>query len=162
MLELSDELKQTYIRTAKTLKGSERRQFMAGIVKSLGDGGQAYVVREFHWGRKTIKKGLQELESGVPIRDHFSARGRKKAEARLPRLLEDISTIVAGQSQTDPSFRSPRLYTRLSVAEVRRQLIEQSGYTDEELPTDETIRVKLNDLGYTLRTVQKSRPQKNS
>jgi hypothetical protein len=45
---------------------------------------------------------------------------------------------------------------------VRQALIEQKGYKDEQLPTEETIRVKLNQLGYRLRAVQKSRPQKNS
>ena len=162
MPELSEELKSTYMTTAQLLQGSERRQFMARIVKSLGAGGQSYAAREFHWGRNTIRKGRQELDSGSPIQDKFAARGRKKAEAKLPDLLADIRAIVDGQSQTDPSFRSTRLYTRLSAAEVRRQLIEQKGYADAALPTEETIRVKLNGLGYRLRAVQKSRPQKNS
>ena len=105
---------------------------------------------------------MQELTSGLAIQDNFAGRGRKKAEAKLPQLLEDLRTIVDGQSQTDPTFQSMRLYTRLSAAEVRRQLIQQQGYTDEELPSKETIRVKLNQLGYTLRAVQKSRPQKDS
>jgi hypothetical protein len=162
MPELSEELKRTYMKTAQVLKGSERRQFMAQIVRSLGPGGQSYAAREFHWGRNTIRKGMGELESGKPIQDRFSARGRKKAEEKLPHLLEDIESIVDGQSQTDPTFQSNRLYTRLSAAEVRKQLIEQKNYSDEALPSQETIRVKLNALGYKLRAVQKSRPQKNS
>ena len=162
MPELSEELKSTYMKTAQALKGSERRQFMAGVVKSLGTGGQSYAAQTFHWGRNTIRKGLQELDSGTPIQDRFSARGRKKAEEKLPHLLEDIQARVDGQSQTDPSFRTTRLYTRLSAAEVRQQLIQHKGYRDAELPTAETIRVKLNEMGYTLRAVQKSRPQKNS
>ena len=160
MPELSEELKQTYIETAKVLKGSDRRQFMARIVKSLGYGGQSYAAREFHWGRNTIAKGMRELESGKAIEDNFSARGRKKAEEKLPNLLRDIRAIVDGSSQTDPTFQSTRLYCRLSAAAVRRELITQKGYTDDELPGEETIRVKLNDLGYKLRHVQKSRPQK--
>ena len=162
MPEISDELKQTYIETAKALKGSDRRQFMARIVKSLGYGGQSYAAREFGWGRNTIAKGMGELESGIPIEDNFSARGRKKAEEKLANLLTDIRSIVDGASQTDPTFQSTRLYCRLSAAAVRRELIAQKGYTDDELPTEETIRVKLNDLGYHLRAVQKSRPQKDS
>ena len=39
-----------------------------------------------------------------------------------PTLLDDIRAIVDSQSQTDPQFRTTRLYTRLSAAEVRRQL----------------------------------------
>jgi hypothetical protein len=162
MLELTTELKEAYIEAANTLKGSDRRVFMARIVKSLGKGGQRLAEKELCWCRKTIRKGMGELESGIPLRDNFSARGRKKAEEKLPNLLEDIRAIADNHSQTDPTFQTTRLYTRLSAAEVRRQLIAQRGYTDDELPTEETIRVKLNDLGYNLRAVQKSRPQKNS
>ena len=159
-MEVNAEVKTMYIETAKKLKGSDRRIFMARIVKSLGYGGQSWAVRELGWCGNTICKGMKELESGFPIEDNFAARGRKKAEEKLPNLLIDIQAIVDGQSQTDPTFQTTRLYTRLSAAEVRKQLIVQKGYTDEELPTEETIRVKLNNLGYTLRAVQKSQPQK--
>ncbi len=161
-MELTDELKATYIETAQALKGSDRRVFMARIVQALGRGGQSRAAREFGWCRDTIRKGMRELDSGQRLVDNFGARGRKKAEEKLPNLVADIGSIVDGHSQTDPTFQSVRLYTRLSAAEVRRQLIQQKGYTDEQLPTEETIRVKLNQLGYTLRAVQKSRPQKNS
>ena len=161
-MELTEELKQIYIKTAQNLKGSERRQFMAGIVKSLGYGGQSLATRELNWCRDTIRKGMRELESGIPIEDNFAARGRKRTEDRLPNLLNDIRAIADGESQTDASFQSTRLYTRISARAVRQALIEQKGYGDEQLPTEETIRVKLNELGYTLRAVQKSRPQKNS
>jgi hypothetical protein len=161
-LELTTELKTTYIETAKALKGSQRRVFMARIVRSLGYGGQSIAERELGWCRNTIRKGIIELDSGMAIADDCSTRGRKKAEEKLPNLLIDIQAMVAGQSQTDPTFQSNRLSTRLSANEVRKQLIQQKGYTEDELPTEETIRVKLNALGYRLRAVQKSRPQKNS
>ena len=48
----------------------------------------------------------------------------------------------------------------MTASEVRRQLIAQYGYTEEELPTSETIRRKLNDLGYTLMRVLKTKPIK--
>lgn len=161
-MELTEELKSTYIKTAQTLKGSKRRMFMAGIVKSLGYGGQSQAAKELGWCRDTIRKGIGEVESGIPIEDNFAARGRKRTEERLPNLLADIHAIADAQSQTDPSFQSTRLYTRISARAVRQALIEQKGYSDAQLPTEETIRVKLNQLGYTLRAVQKSRPQKNS
>jgi hypothetical protein len=161
-MKLTEELKKTYIKTAQALKGSERRQFMASIVKCLGYGGQSQAAKELGWCRDTIRKGMGELESGIAIADNFAARGRKRSEERLPNLLQDIRAIADGQSQTDPSFQSTRLYTRISARAVRQALIEKKGYSDEQLPTEETIRVKLNDLGYSLRAVQKSRPQKNS
>ena len=161
MKELTPGLKEIYVETAKALKGSDRRVFMARIVKSLGRGGQSYAERELGWYCGTIRKGLRELNSGVRIVDNFSARGRKPAESHLPRLLDDIRAIVDSQSQIDPTFRTTRLYTRLSAAEVRRQLIAQKEYADEELPCEATISAKLNKLGYRLRQVQKSRPKKN-
>jgi hypothetical protein len=161
-MELTDGLKATYIETAKQLKGSERRKFMARIVKNLGPGGQRQAERELDWDRTTIRKGTHELESGFDIVDAYNARGRRPVEARLPNLREDMRAIVDSQSQTDATFATERLYTRISVAEVRRQLIERKGYTDAALPSEETLRVKLNEMGYRLRTVRKSQPQKKS
>ena len=161
-MELSDSLKALFIETARALKGSARRVFMARTVKELGPGGQRRAERELGWRRATIRKGTRELDSGFAIVDAFALRGRKRAEEHLPDLLADIAAIVDGQSQADPQFRTTRLYTRLTAAEVRRQLIAQKGYTDDKLPTAQTIGGKLAALGYHPRKVAKSRPQKRS
>ncbi len=159
-IQLTDALKSIFRETAQQLKGSERRQFMAKVVKSLGLGGQTQAEKELGWNRGTIRKGMQELTSGIPIKDAFERRGRKRVESKLPNLLEDIRAIVDPHSQADPSLKSERLYTRISAAEVRRQLIEQKGYRDEELPTAEVIRQRLNEMNYRLRRVVKAKPQK--
>jgi hypothetical protein len=159
---VDETIKQVYRETAQPLKGSERRLFMARVVKALGAGGQRQAECELGWNRRTVRKGMHELESGVVCLDGYSARGGTAAEEHQPNLLTDIKAIVDGQSQTEPRFESNRLYTRLSAAEGRHQLIVQKGYHDTELPSQETIRVKLNALGYRLRTIRKSVPQKNS
>ena len=161
-MELTDTLKALFIETANTLKGAERRHFMARTVQELGLGGQRRAERELGWNRQTLRKALRELHSGLTCLDAFSLRSRKRAEAHLPNLLVDITAIVDGQSQTDPQFRSNRLYTRLSAAEVRRQLIAQHHYTDAQLPTERTIATKLNDLGYYPTKVAKTLPKKRS
>lgn len=160
LLKLTDNLKSLYIKTAQKLKGSDRRQFMAEVVKGLGNAGQTIAERELGWNRRTIRKGIQELEHGMSIADSFHLRGRKPTEHRLPNLLEDIGSIVDSPSQIDPSFNSIRLYTRLSATQVRRQLIDQYGYLDVELPTAEVIRQRLNQLGYSLKKVAKTKPIK--
>ena len=161
-MELTDSLKALFIATAKSLTGSARRVFMARTAKELGPGGQRRAERELGWNRATIRKGTREVASGFAIVDAFVLRGRKRAEERLPSLLADITAIVDGQSQADPRFRSARLYTRVTAAEVRRQLIAQRGYTDEELPTVQTLGAKLNALGSHPGTVAKTHPQKRS
>jgi len=159
-MELTGAVKDHLRITADALRGSDRRLFMARTVRLLGADGQRRAERELGWNRGTIRKGTQELDSGVCFADAFSQRGRLRAEEHLPGLLTDIRSLVESQSQTDPTFGSQRLYTRLSVAEVRRQLILSKGYHDEDLPCDETLRRKMHDLGFHLRKVQKCKPKK--
>lgn len=160
IIGLTEHLKSLYKKVAEKLQGSDRRQFMAEVVKGLGIGGQTVAERELGWNRRTIRKGRKELESGEAIIDRFSDRGRKRSEAKLPNLIEDIKSIVDPVSQTDPSCKSTKLYTRITAAEVRLQLIKQKNYKDEELPSAETIRRRLNELGYTLKRVVKAKPIK--
>ena len=159
-MELTDALKAVLIETARMLKGRDRRSFMARTVKAFGPGGQRRAERELGWNRQTLRKAQRELASGLTCLDAFALRARKRAEDHLPNLLHDIQALVDSQSQTDPQFRTTRLYTRLSAAEVRRQLMTHYGYTDAELPTERTIARKLTDLGYYPTTVAKTQPQK--
>ena len=161
-MELTDSLQSLCIETAKSLQGSARRLFMARTVKELGAGGQRRAERELGWGRMTIRKGTHELESGCTCLDAFAVRGRKRVEAHLPNLLPDIKAMGDSQSQAAPQFRTHRLYTRLSAAEVRRPLIAHQGYTDAALPTVQTLPTKLNALGYYPKKMAKSQPQKKS
>jgi hypothetical protein len=150
------------IDTAKALKASLRRLFMAKTVKAMGPGGQLWAEGNLGWNRGTVRKAMHELDSGMTCVDAFSLRRRKPAEEYLPRLLDDIRAIADGQSQADPKFQTKRLFTRISAKEVRRQLIAQMGYTDEQLPAQQTLNRKLNMLGYSLTKVAKCRPQKKS
>ena len=161
-MELTESLRITLIETAEALRGAERRRFMARTVQALGPGGQRRAEAKLGWNRATIRKGMHELRSGITWCDAFACRGRLRAEERLPGLLDDIRDVVTAQSQTDPRFRTQRLYTRLTAEEVRKQLQAQKGYSDAELPHARTIRRKLNDLGFHLTKVAKCRPKKRS
>ena len=158
----SPEMLPVLIDAAKALKGSQERLFMAETVKAMGRGGQRWAEGHLGWCRDTIRKGTHELDSGMTCVDAFSARRRKPAEEHLPRLLDDIRQIVDSQCQADPRFQTDRLFVRISAAEVRRRLIAEKGYTDEGLPTQQTINTKLNMPGYRLTKVAKCRPQEGS
>ncbi len=67
-----------------------------------------------------------------------------------------------GRARQIRSVGTARLYTRLTAMEVRRQLIAQKGYSEDELPTAETISTKLNELGSYSKKVAKSQPQKTA
>lgn len=160
LVELTDQVKDYLRQTAASLRGPDRRLFMARTVRLLGTGGQRRAERELGWCRVTVRKATHELDSGIRCVDAFCSRGRRRAEERLPGLLDDIRSLIDGQSQTDPTFHTQRLYTRLSAAEVRRQLLRK-GHADAGLPCAETVRRKMHAAGYSLRTVAKCRPKKS-
>jgi len=83
---------------------------MAQTVEAYGPGGQNRAEENLRWNRGTIRKGQQELNSGIPADESFSSRGRKKAEGHFPNLLADIKDIVEPKCQTDPTFHTTRLY----------------------------------------------------
>ena len=159
MLELTNNIIDWLQYTANELKGSVRRMFMAKTMQQLGYGGASAAENRLGWNRGTIRKGQQELETGA-IEDDFSARGRKKSEEHFPNLLDDIKKIAEPESQTDPSFNSCRLYTRLTAKEVRKRLLEMEGYDEKTLPCIKTINTKLNELNYNPKKVQKTKPHK--
>ena len=140
------------------LTGGKKRRAAAKVAKAYGKGGQSFAAKEFGMGRNTIRKGLEETESGEEIPDRFNERGRMKATERLPNLEKDIRAIMDSQSQADPKFQTSRLYTNLSISELRKQLIIRNGYTDEELPVERTLNNIANGLKYTMKTVKKTKP----
>lgn len=141
------------------LKGATKRKFMAETVTCLGFGGQRKAKKLLGWCRDTIRKGQHELRTGITCIDNYAGRGRLPAEAHLPGLIEKIHEIVDGKTLADPTLESDRLYTRMTAREVRRLLV-QSGYDDNELPSESTLSRKLNELGYHLKKIKKANPQK--
>ena len=91
---LTPELKTFLNETRSKLNGSERRKFMAEVVRLMGRGGQFRAEIELGWDRKTIIKGTKELDSGIDCVDYFSGRGRHSIEQKLPNLFDDIKQIV--------------------------------------------------------------------
>ena len=63
-MELNDAFKRLYIETAKQLKGSYRRLYMARVVGAFGYGGQSLAQRELGWNRDTIRKAEANSNPG--------------------------------------------------------------------------------------------------
>lgn len=132
---------------------------MAGVAKILGWGGQSFVEKHLGWNRGTVRKGLKEGVDGA-CTDRYGERGRKKIEDHLPGLMDSLRLIMDSTGQTDPTFRSTRIYTPLTATQVRRRLHIDFGYSHRELPAIRTLRNKLNDIGCSLRKVRKCKPLK--
>src|SRR3954447_13355204 len=157
---LTEEVIASFKDAARKLTGAKRRAFEAQVTLDYLGGSVWKAERAFGWSHHTVARGLNQLRTGITCRDNFSARGNRKTEAKSPELEADIRALAEPESQADPKFQSPFLYTRVTAKAVRKALIEQKGWTDEELPHGNTLGEILNRLGYKLRRVQKAKPLK--
>jgi len=160
IFESIKEVKHLFIGLINQLSGAARRREAAKIAKDYGPGGQSFVSKEFNISRDTVRKGMAEIETGEEFRDKFDERGRKGTLEKLPLLEGQLRELLDSQSQADPKFKTDRLYTKISIKEIRCQLTKRYGYTDGELPTERTLNTIVNKLGYTLKPVMKTKPKK--
>jgi transposase len=160
--ELSEEVKEILKNAAHKMTGATRRAYLAEVTVELCDGNARQAERIFGWGRGTITKGLRERATGIRCVDAYAHRGRKKTEEKQPQLVEDLRRLVEPRSQADPKFQTPFAYTRVTAKAVREELIAHQGYTDDELPCENTIGNILNRLDYRLKRIQKTTPVKKT
>jgi transposase len=93
--------------------------------------------------------------------DGFSTRGRRKTEEQQPELVLEIHALVDSHSQADPKFQTPLAYTRMTAKAVCERLAADTAEKDRHVPAERTVYDILNRLGYRLRRVRKTKPQKN-
>lgn len=89
----------------------------------------------------------------------FSTKRSKKKERIYPNLEADIKQLVDQESQIDPQFHTQRCYVRLTESYVYEKLLTKYNYKREDF-SSRTINNLLNRLGYTLKKVLKTKPQK--
>ena len=146
--------------TAKCLTGKDRRAYQAKITCCYLDKSARQAESIFGWSRKSVALGIKELETGYTCYVEIHERGDKRVESKNPQLKADIEELVEPHRQTDPKFRTLFSYAEITAQAVRQALIDEKGYTDEELPTEHTIGNLLNRMNIKLRRVQKTKPLK--
>jgi hypothetical protein len=162
MKKIYDETRTRIKEASKRLTGFRRREYQAHITLEYFGGSARKAEREMGWGRECVQKGLKEVQSGIRCQDNYKGRGRKKTEDILPNIENDIRSLVEQQTQADPAIKGSLTDTNITGKAVRQALIDEKGYTEEELPSKNTISNMLNRMGYNLKSVLKSRPQKKN
>jgi hypothetical protein len=165
--ELTDTSRETIQSAARKLTGFLRRQFQAEVAGQYCQGSARQAEQLFGWGRDAVETGLNELRTGIRCLDNFSARGRHKTEQLDPGLADRIHAIVEPASQADPKFQTPLAFTRVTAKAVREQLLAEAADRPQAatpaqvpVPAERTLYDILNRLGFCLRRVRKTKPQK--
>jgi hypothetical protein len=161
MKKMNNEKKELIKEAVRRLKGYERREYQAQIALDYFQGNTRKTERAMGWGREALKVGMKEIETGIRCINRHKDAGRTRTENKIEKLSEDIRSLADPQTQADPSMRSGKLtYTRITAKAMRKALIKDKGYSDEELPCENTIGNILNRLGYNLKRVLKAKPAK--
>lgn len=144
---------------AKKLTGAARREFQAAVTLDHCHGSPRFARELFGWSPVSIRKGFAERESNCTIIDR-KRTGRPKYVKSLANLQSDIRVIVDPNTCTHPTFENTFRYTRMTAKAVLDALIREKGYKKNKLPALSTMRELLGKMGYRLRRVQKTKPQK--
>jgi hypothetical protein len=138
------------------------RLYLAVEAKKRGRGGISQVAREAGTTRKTIRKGIAEIESGQAYvaGDRMRSRGggRKRLSTQDPTLLTDLEGLL--DPKGDPM--SLLKWTTKSISHLQQALCEQGHRVGET-----TIRRLLRAHDYTLQANKKehegaSAPERDS
>lgn len=138
-----------------------RRSAMGDVIISLLDGKFRVAEDVFGWSRSTVELGMNEFRTKIICVNDLSNRRKPKAEDKEPKLLADIVEIMEPNSQSESRLRTTLLYTNMTAKAVYKALLLK-GWSEETLPTLQTISNILNRHGYRLRTVENTKVQKKT
>ena len=146
-------IREKYRDLAEELDERGRRRWTAIEARSLGRGGIAAVAAATGISDRTIRTGIQELESPQdlpPNRQRRDGAGRRSRKEEQPTLLMALDKMISPTTRGDPMnpLRWTCKSTRTLAAELREQGFEVGA---------STVRVLLGDLGYSLQGNRKTR-----
>lgn len=138
-----------------------RRSAMGDVIISLLDGKPRVAEDVFGWNRNTVELGMNEFRSKIVCVNDISNRRKPRVEEKDPKLLADIVEIMEPHSQSESRLRTTLLYTNMTAKAVYKALLLK-GWSEETLPTLQTISNILNRHRYRLRTVENTKVQKKT
>lgn len=160
-LPITDDLVASLRSASGKLTGHRRRGFQAEMAWKYCGGSPRKAEDVSGWRRTAVELGLNELRTGIRCIDNAAARGRKKTEEKHPQIAQRIEQIVEPAAQADPKFQTRLAYTRITAERVREELLNDEALAGS-VPSRQTVGEILGRMGYSLRRVQKTRPEKKS
>ena len=104
------------------LNEMQKRLFLASEALAYGRGGIAEVIRISGVSRNTVKRGINELKSGVVYDGEVrkSGGGRNCVENKYPGIEEEIRKLIDGSTYGSPE--RVLSYTTESLRKIEREL----------------------------------------
>ena len=151
-LELEAIVVEKYAALEAVLDERGRRLWAAVEARAIGYGGESLVSAATGLSRTTIRGGCEELELGTTELERIRrpGAGRPGIEQSQPGVKQALEALVDPLTRGDP--RSPLRWTCKSRAKLTAAL-SKAGWR----VSSTTVGRLLNELGYRLQSVRKSR-----
>ncbi len=146
-------IRDKFINLAGSLDERGRRHWAAVEARSLGRGGIAAVVQATGISDRTIRTGIQELESGhlpPPGRQRRAGAGRHARKQEQPSLVAALDKLISPTSRGEPT--NPLRWTCKSTRQLAAELQSQGFAVGPS-----TVRGLLVEMGYSLQANRKKR-----
>jgi hypothetical protein len=130
-----------------------RRMWAASEAKTHGPGGVALVARVMELAEETVRRGLDELESGERLERGEVRRaggGRRPVVEVDPSVVKDLDRLIDPAARGDPE--SPLRWTSKSLAKLREALVGMGHEISER-----TLGKLLKGQGFRLQANHKTR-----
>jgi len=136
--------------TAKNMYGAHRRSFQAEMTVEYCHGSARKAEKIFGWGRRTIRIGLAERNSGVVcVGAQPAFCGSKVWEERYPEAANKLRELIEVHLQSTSDLRPSASHTRLTSKKVLNRL--NKLVSEECLPSLSTMDNILIRMGYRIR-----------
>ena len=132
------------------LNEAQKRLFLANEAIAYGRGGISEVERISGISRKTIRKGITEIENGKPPDERIrkDGGGRKSIQVTQPNIEDEIRRLVDGSTYGDPD--RVLSYTTESLRKIESEL------SNKGIKTGRTAIAKILDsMDYSRQQNQK-------
>ena len=148
------------IKTIKNMSNKEQKLKMIGsLALDIGNRCISALSKIFELARSTIRKAIDIFKGIITYKPKVETRGRKNLTTKYPDLQKDINKIIENYLSVDPQFKKETPYVRLSIQEIKTQLIKTGKYIDDSF-SNSSLNNLVNQMGYDLKKVQKTKPLK--
>jgi hypothetical protein len=151
-MDVVERLREKYDALRAGMGEAMGRRWAAVEARALGRGGATRVAEATGLSLPTIRRGLHELDRGVPLhatRQREAGAGRPPRKIEDPKLLRDLDALVDPVTRGDPS--SPLRWTCKSTHQLADELRGRCHAISHQ-----TVGRLLHELDFSLQAVRKT------
>lgn len=160
---IAEKIEKVYKNQIEIIKSEKNKitkmKMIGSLVMDIGGRCISAIARVISCSRKFVKQSYLFVKYGCKKQLSLEFRGRKKLTEKYPNLENDIEKIISTYLSVKPELKDETLYVKLSINVIKQQLIKTGKYNENSF-SNSSLNNLVNEMGYNLKKVQKTKPLK--